>query len=200
MTFCLDVLFITNIGILKLLSFFFLGPQSAAYGSSQARGWIEATTWDLSCTGDLHHHSSQQCWILTHWAGPGIKPATSWLLVGLVSTVPQSELLNSEVSNHYHRIIFYFNSVNLSLTYFGVCHLVSIYICDCYVSMNSSFYQYILFFFVSGNNFLKSILFDINIVTSTLFWSLSVPFHFQPICGSKVSFLWTVLDHTFFSC
>ena len=30
---------------------------------------------------------------LTHWARPGIKPATSWFLVGFVSTVPWRELL-----------------------------------------------------------------------------------------------------------
>ena len=29
---------------------------------------------------------------LTHWARPGIEPATSWLLIGFVSTEPQQEL------------------------------------------------------------------------------------------------------------
>ena len=29
---------------------------------------------------------------LTHWEGPGIKPASSWILVGIVSTEPQWEL------------------------------------------------------------------------------------------------------------
>ena len=29
---------------------------------------------------------------LTHWVRPGIEPATSWLLVGFVSTEPQWEL------------------------------------------------------------------------------------------------------------
>ena len=29
---------------------------------------------------------------LSHWERPGIKPATSWFLVGLVSTMPQREL------------------------------------------------------------------------------------------------------------
>ena len=29
---------------------------------------------------------------LTHWVRPGIKPTTSWFLVGFISTVPQREL------------------------------------------------------------------------------------------------------------
>ena len=29
---------------------------------------------------------------LTHWARPGLKPATSWFLVGFISTAPQWEL------------------------------------------------------------------------------------------------------------
>ena len=39
------------------------------------------------------HHSSQQRWILTHWAGSGILPTSSWILVGFVSIAPQRELL-----------------------------------------------------------------------------------------------------------
>ena len=30
---------------------------------------------------------------LTHWARPGIKPTSSWMLAGFISTVPQQELL-----------------------------------------------------------------------------------------------------------
>ena len=29
---------------------------------------------------------------LSHWAGPGIKPSTSWFLIGFVSAVPRWEL------------------------------------------------------------------------------------------------------------
>ena len=39
---------------------------------------------DLSRVCNLHH-SSRQRRILTHWARPGIKPATSWFLVGFVN-------------------------------------------------------------------------------------------------------------------
>ena len=56
-----------------------------AYGVSQTRGWIGATsatyTTALGNTGSL-----------THWARPGIKPATSWFLVGFVSAAPWQEL------------------------------------------------------------------------------------------------------------
>ena len=37
---------------------------------------------------------------LTHWVRPGIKPATSWLLVGFDSTVPQRELRDIHFSNN----------------------------------------------------------------------------------------------------
>ena len=37
---------------------------------------------DLSYICDLHD-SSWKCWILNHWARPGIEPMTSWMLVGL---------------------------------------------------------------------------------------------------------------------
>ena len=38
------------------------------------------------------HHSSRQCQSLIHSARSGIKPATSWLLVGFVSSAPQWKL------------------------------------------------------------------------------------------------------------
>ena len=84
--------------------FFFFGLFRAtlmAYGCPQVRGWIRAelpayTTatamQDLSCIWYLYH-SSQHRWILTHWARPGIKPASSWILIGFVTTTePQLEL------------------------------------------------------------------------------------------------------------
>ena len=48
------------------LSFAFLGP--AAYGNSQARGWIGAAAASLryshsNARSKLHHSSQQQCWI-----------------------------------------------------------------------------------------------------------------------------------------
>ena len=35
------------------------------------------------------HHSAWQRWILNPLAKPGIKPATSWFLVGFVSAEPE---------------------------------------------------------------------------------------------------------------
>ena len=69
-----------------------------AYGSSQARGQIGATA------ANLHHSHSNAGSVnytiahgnagsLSHQVRPGIKPATSWLLVGFVSAVQQRELL-----------------------------------------------------------------------------------------------------------
>ena len=74
----------------------------AAYGSSQSRSLIRAAAacWPAP--------QSQQCWIqassvsyttalshtgsLTHWARPGSKPTSSWILIRFVSAVPQCEL------------------------------------------------------------------------------------------------------------
>ena len=73
-----------------------------AYGSYQARGRIGAAAASLQ-----HSHSnagSELCLqptpqahsnarSLTQWARPGIKPASSCLLVGFISAEPQQELL-----------------------------------------------------------------------------------------------------------
>ena len=73
-----------------------------AYGDSQGRGLIGATTASL-----CHSHSNAGIWAtsatyttahgntgsLTHWARPGVEPPTSWFLVGFVATVPWWELL-----------------------------------------------------------------------------------------------------------
>ena len=73
----------------------------AAYGSSQARGWIGATAgampqsqqhriWAESVTYTTAHSNARS---LTHWVRPGIEPSTSWFLVSFVSAVPWRELL-----------------------------------------------------------------------------------------------------------
>ena len=81
---------------------FFLLPfraTPAAYGGYQARGLIRAITTGLhhshSNLGSFCnvHHSSQQCQILSPLSKARIKPATSWSLVGFVSTAPQWECL-----------------------------------------------------------------------------------------------------------
>ena len=83
---------------------FFLLFEAApvAYGGSQASGLIGATAVSL-----CHNHSNTRSELclpptpqltakpdpLTHWARPGIEPATSWFLVGFISAAPQRHLL-----------------------------------------------------------------------------------------------------------
>ena len=89
---------------LFFLSFCRFRAAPAAYEGSQARGLIGAVTaglcqshtntrfepWAMSETYTTAHSNARA---LTHWAGPGIKPETSWFLVWFISTVPQWELL-----------------------------------------------------------------------------------------------------------
>ena len=77
---------------LFLFLFFFCLFRAApmAYEGSQARGRIKAIAASHS-----HSHSHSNAGSLTHWARPGIKPATSWFLVGFISTAPWRELLIS---------------------------------------------------------------------------------------------------------
>ena len=86
----------------KFLGLFFSGPfraTSTASVSSQARGRIRAsvclrsshssTRSELSATYTVAHSKAGS---LTHWVGPGIKPESSWILVGSLTTEPQQEL------------------------------------------------------------------------------------------------------------
>ena len=69
-------------------------------GGSQARGWIRATTACLchshsnarseSCLRPTTAHGNAE--YLTHWARPGIEPASSWILVEFITNEPQWEL------------------------------------------------------------------------------------------------------------
>ena len=81
-------------GFLFFLSFFFFFLRAApvAYGRSQARSQIGAAA------ASLHHsHNNMgselptwQCLILNPLRErPGIEPASSWILVGLVTVEPQ---------------------------------------------------------------------------------------------------------------
>ena len=54
--------------------------------------------WDPSCICDLHHTAHTNARSLTHWARPGIKPASSWLLVRFVTAEPQWELQGLPIS------------------------------------------------------------------------------------------------------
>ena len=68
-------------------------PRLGVKSELQLPAYATATvTPDLSHICKLHH-SSQQLQILNPWRGPGIEPASSWLLVGFITTQPQLELL-----------------------------------------------------------------------------------------------------------
>ena len=70
--------------------------HTAAYGSSQARGRIRAVAASL-------HHSHSSAGSLTYQVGPGIKPASSWILVRFISPEPQREL---------HEVNFYYPCIS----------------------------------------------------------------------------------------
>ena len=83
-----------------LFCFLLFSAEPMAYGGSRAKSWIGAIA------AGLHHsHSnvgSEPClWLtpqftattdLTHWARPGIKPASLRILVRFVTPKPQQEL------------------------------------------------------------------------------------------------------------
>ena len=80
--------------------FVFLGPQvwhmEVPRLEVKSELWLPAYTTattppNLCCVCDLHH-SSRQHQIFNHWVRPGIKPASSWTLVGFVTADPLWEL------------------------------------------------------------------------------------------------------------
>ena len=95
----------------------------AAYGSSQARGWIRATTASL-------HHSHSNVGSLAHWLRPGIETASSWILVGLITTKPWWEL----VIQHFERTMKTFLGIwfpnPILLTAHPILDKIQIYYCN----------------------------------------------------------------------
>ena len=71
-------------------------------------------TRDPSYICDLQH-SSRQCRCLTHWAKPGIKPASSQILVGVINRWAQRELPAFSFF-----LSFFFFLMNF-LNFFGLC-------------------------------------------------------------------------------
>ena len=85
------------------LSFCLFRATPAAYGGSLAGGLIGATAAGLhhshsNTRSKLHLRPTPQLKATlhpqTHWARPGIKPETSWLLVRFISTAPRWELVS----------------------------------------------------------------------------------------------------------
>ena len=71
----------------------------AAYGGSQARDLIRAAGLHHSqilATSSTYTIAHSNAGSLTHWVQSGIKPATSWFLVGFVSAAPWQELLDDK--------------------------------------------------------------------------------------------------------
>ena len=87
--------------IFLMYLFLLFRATPVAHGGSQDRGQIQAAAAGLhhrTATPDLSlicslHHSSGPHQIPTHWARPGIKTTSSWILVGFVTTEPQWKCL-----------------------------------------------------------------------------------------------------------
>ena len=76
-----------------LFCFLLFMATPIAYGSSQAAAGIHHShsngrIWAASVTYTTAHNNAGS---LTHWARPGIEPASSWILVGFFSAAPQQE-------------------------------------------------------------------------------------------------------------
>ena len=106
-----------------ILFFFFLfGASPLAYGGSQARGQIRGVASDL-------HHSHSKSRSLTHWVRRRVKPESSWILVGFVSTEPRWYLprvhfwafFDSYVENGLKESSVKEVRVVLALLWFGFC-------------------------------------------------------------------------------
>ena len=107
-----------SIWLLLLVLFFLVfclsRARPVAHGGSQVRGLIRAVA---ACQWHSHNNTRYETYttahsnarILTHWARPGIEPATSWFLVGFVSAVPLPELFVAcvfrDICKKSHRIV-----------------------------------------------------------------------------------------------
>ena len=89
---------LTQICFFVLFCFLFLfllfKAAPAAYGSSQARSWIGAVAAGLGpqkqqcriqATSLTYSAAPSNARSLAHWVRPGIKPTSSWILVGFVT-------------------------------------------------------------------------------------------------------------------
>ena len=88
-----------------------------AHGSSQASSWIRATAASLQpqpqpcqirTTSSIYAILHSNFGSLTHWAGPGIEPTSSWIPVGFFAAELQWELPFSPSSNPYLTLLHIF--------------------------------------------------------------------------------------------
>ena len=74
-------------------------PMLGVKSELQLTAYTTATaTQYLSHVCDLHHSSQQHC-IANPPRRPGIKPKSSWMLVGFVSSAPQREHPKHQILN-----------------------------------------------------------------------------------------------------
>ena len=100
-----------------LFNFFRAAPT--ACGSSQARDRIEPAAASL-CP------QPQQFNPLTHWARPGIEPASSWIIAGFVTTKPQQEFLCHNIFSIVYSLRFEVLNSSVAKNIFGKYNLVNI--------------------------------------------------------------------------
>ena len=95
--------------------FFFKGHtygiwRFPGYGSNQSYScWPtpepqQCQIWATSVMYTTAHSSAVS---LTHWGRPGIKPTTTWFLVGFVSAVPQRELQSLHFIKRLFQIVLH---------------------------------------------------------------------------------------------
>ena len=97
-------------------------------------------TSDLSHVCDPHH-SSWHSRSLTHWARPGITPATSWFLAGFISAEPRWELRHSSFTHRKTTItaVVYLNQRVTWVTSLACTYLPAWWECPCLLwSLNRS--------------------------------------------------------------
>ena len=114
-----NILFLKELFYHYMLSFFFFlyglccidwlidwlsfQGHTTAFGSLHASCWVGAVAASLHYSHSHSNVRSKLCLVtyttahgnarsLTHWVRPGIKPASSWILVGFVTTEPWREL------------------------------------------------------------------------------------------------------------
>ena len=85
----------------------------AACGGSQVRGLIcqrmpEPQQRQIQAVSMTYTTARGNARSLTHWARPGIEPATSWFPVGFISTEPRRELRGWPLLHHFHFMIDFY--------------------------------------------------------------------------------------------
>ena len=129
--------FICHFYFCLFMYLFILRATPTVHESSQARSQIKAAAASL-------HHSHSHARSLTHWAGPGIEPASSWILVKFsyhwaTTGTPYVCLFKSSPLNSQ----YYYVSVKLVLSFQHLCPYTLIF---CYVEHENSWNIFIVIY------------------------------------------------------